>query len=51
MNNVLKGLENNVFVVYMDDIIIFSTSLQEDASILKLVFQRLRDSKLKAQFQ
>jgi hypothetical protein len=40
MDNVLKELQGKVYFVYMDDIIIFSTSLQEHTSNLRLVFEK-----------
>lgn len=49
MDNVLQGLQGKVCLVYMDDIIIFSTSLQEHISNIKLVFERLRQANLKVQ--
>lgn len=49
MDNVLRGLQGKICLVYMDDIIIFSTSLQEHISNLKLVFERLQDNNLKIQ--
>ena len=49
MDHVLRDLQNKICLVYMDDIIIFSTSLQEHISNLKQVFQKLRDLKLKIQ--
>lgn len=49
MDHVLKDIQNKICLVYMDDIIIFSTSLQEHISNLKQVFQRLSDAKLKIQ--
>lgn len=49
MDHVLRELQNKICLVYMDDIIIFSTSLQEHISNLTQVFQKLRDSKLKIQ--
>lgn len=49
MDHILRGLQNKICLVYMDDIIIFSTSLQEHISNLKQVFQKLRESKLKIQ--
>lgn len=47
MDNVLRGLKN--VMVYMDDIIVFSTSLQEHIQNLEDVFQRLRESNFKVQ--
>lgn len=49
MNNVLRGYQNEICLVYLDDIIIFSTSLQEHVQRLKLIFERIRQSKLKIQ--
>lgn len=49
MENVLRGLINEICVVYMDDIIIFSTSLQEHITNIEKVFQRLRESNFKIQ--
>lgn len=49
MDHVLRDLQNKVCLVYMDDIIIFSTSLQEHIANLKLVFKKLRDAKLRIQ--
>jgi hypothetical protein len=42
MDNVLKELQGKVYFVYMDDIIIFSTSLQEHTSnlLVRLVFEK-----------
>lgn len=49
MDNVLKDLLNKICLVYMDDIIIFSTSLQEHICNLKQVFKKLKDHNLKIQ--
>lgn len=49
MNNVLRGLQNETGLVYQDDIIIFSTSLQEHINRLREVFDRLRQSNFKIQ--
>lgn len=49
MDHVLRELQNKICLVYMDDIIIFSTSLQEHIQNLKQVFSKLRESKLKIQ--
>jgi hypothetical protein len=49
MDNVLKELQEKICCVYMDDIIVFSTSLQEHISNLKLIFKRLREYRLKVQ--
>lgn len=49
MDDVLRGLQNEICLVYLDDIIIFSTSFQEHLERLRLVFNRLRDANLKVQ--
>lgn len=49
MENVLRGLVNEICIVYMDDIIIFSTSLQEHITSIEKVFQRLREANFKIQ--
>lgn len=49
MDNVLRGLQNEICLVYLDDIIVFSTSLQEHMINLEKVFQRLRESNFKIQ--
>jgi transposase InsO family protein len=49
MDNVLKDLQNTVCLVYLDDIIVFSTSLQEHMINLERVFTKLRESNFKVQ--
>lgn len=49
MDNVLKDLQNTVCLVYLDDIIVFSTSLQEHIINLEKVFLKLRESNFKIQ--
>jgi hypothetical protein len=49
MDNVLKDLQNVICLVYLDDIIVFSTSLQEHMINLEKVFQKLRESNFKIQ--
>lgn len=49
MNNVLRGLQNEICFVYIDDIIIFSTSLEEHLDSLRSVFNRLRKNNFKIQ--
>ncbi|CAK1582403.1 unnamed protein product [Parnassius mnemosyne] len=49
MDNVLKGLQNVICLVYLDDIVVFSTSLQEHMINLEKVFSRLRESNFKVQ--
>lgn len=49
MDNVLRDLIGTVCLVFLDDIIVYSTSLQEHMENLKKVFDRLRESNLKIQ--
>lgn len=49
MDSILRGYQNEICAVYMDDIIVFSTSLQEHISRLRKVFDRLRESNFKIQ--
>lgn len=47
MDNVLRGLQGLHCLVYLDDIIVYSSSLQEHIEKLRLVFERLRATNLK----
>jgi len=49
MNNVLRPLLNKHCLVYLDDIIVFSTSLEEHLQSLQLVFEKLSEANLKLQ--
>jgi len=49
MDNILRGIQNEMCAVYLDDIIIYSTSLQEHIQRLTEVFKRLRKTNLKVQ--
>lgn len=49
MDNVLTDLVGKICLVYLDDIIIFSTSLQEHIENLQLVFEKLQKSNFKIQ--
>lgn len=49
MDNVLRGLQGLHCLVYMDDIIIYSTSMQEHVKDLRSIFDRLREANLKVQ--
>lgn len=49
MNQVLKDFINKTCIVYMDDILIFSTSLTEHLANLRNIFISLRRAKLKVQ--
>jgi hypothetical protein len=49
MNTILTGLEGSQCFVYLDDIVIYASSIEEHSSKLKNVFQRLRINNLKLQ--
>jgi len=49
MSNVLRELINKHCLVYLDDIIVFSTSLDEHLTSLKIVFEELKNDNLKLQ--
>ncbi|XP_044572124.1 uncharacterized protein LOC123257372, partial [Drosophila ananassae] len=49
LNNLLEDLIYQHCLVYMDDIIIFSTSLEEHILSIKKVFSKLREANLKLQ--
>lgn len=49
MNTVLKEYINKTCVVYLDDILIFSTSLEEHLTNVKDIFRTLRKAGLKVQ--
>lgn len=49
MDNVLWDIINKGCLVYMDDIIVYSTSLQEHVEILTKVFYKLKIANLKIQ--
>lgn len=48
MDNILRDLQD-ICLVYLDDVILFSTSLQEHMINLEKVFKRLRESNFKIQ--
>lgn len=49
MNHVLRDYINKVCVIYMDDILVFSTSLEEHFDILTKIFRTLNEHNLKVQ--
>lgn len=49
INYVLRDLINKICVVYLDDILIFSTSFQEHLCNIDKVFRKLREANLKIQ--
>lgn len=49
MDNVLRDYVGKGCLVYMDDIVIYSTSLEEHLVLLKKIFKKLKDANLKIQ--
>lgn len=49
MDHILGEIETEKCVVYFDDLLIFSTSLQKHIEMLRKVFQRLRYANSKIQ--
>lgn len=49
INHVLREHINKICVVYLDDILIFSTSLQEHIEAINEIFRKLREFNLKVQ--
>lgn len=49
MDNILRGVASEQCCTYLDDIIVFSTSLAEHIQRLEAVFKRLRSANLKIQ--
>ena len=51
MNNVMGEYIDNFVLVYLDNIIVFSTTEHEHEHHLRLVFQKLREHKLQAKLK
>jgi hypothetical protein len=51
MNDIFREWLGDFVVVYIDDILIYSASLEEHAEHLRKVFQRLRENKLYAKLE
>jgi hypothetical protein len=51
MNNIFREWLDDFVVVYIDDILIYSGSLEEHAEHLRKVFQKLRENKLYAKLE
>jgi hypothetical protein len=51
MNDIFQEWLDDFVVIYIDDILIYSGSLEEHAEHLQKVFQRLRENKLYARFE
>jgi hypothetical protein len=51
MNNIFRKWFDYFVVVYIDDILVYSNSMEEHVAHLQKVFQRLNENKLYAKFQ
>jgi hypothetical protein len=51
MNDIFREWFDDFVVVYINDILIYSGSLEEHAKHLQKVFRRLRENKLYAKFE
>jgi len=51
MNDIFREWLNDFVVIYIDDILIYSGSLEEHLEHLRKMFQRLRENKLYAKFK
>jgi len=51
MNNIFREWLDDFVVVYIEDILVYSSSIEEHAEHLWKVFQRLRENKLYAKFE
>jgi len=49
MNEVLKDFINQICLVYMDDVVIFSVTLEDHLRYLRKIFKRLKEFNLKIQ--
>ena len=47
MNKVLQGIQYKFTMAYIDDVIIYSKTLEENLEHVQAVFDRLRDARLK----
>lgn len=51
MDNILRGIKNEKCLVYLDDIVVYSTSLKEHISRLEEIFERFRPTNFKVQLK
>jgi hypothetical protein len=51
MNDIFREWLDDFVVVYIDDILVYSDSLEEHVEHLGKVFQKLRENKLYAKFE
>jgi len=50
MNNVLRGLNFNICLAYLDDVIIYGNTVSDSLVRLRLLFERIRSAGLKFKF-
>jgi hypothetical protein len=51
MNDIFQEWLDDFVVVYIDDILLYSSSMEDHVEHLRKVFQRLRENKLYAKFK
>jgi len=51
MNDIFRKWLDDIVVVYIDDILVYSNSMEEHAEHLRKVFQMLRKNKLHTKFE
>jgi hypothetical protein len=51
MNDIFREWLDDFVVIYIDDILVYSNSMEEHVEYLRKVFQRLRENKLYAKFE
>jgi hypothetical protein len=51
MNDIFREWLDDFVAIYIDDILVYSNSMEEHAKHLRKVFQRLRENKLYAKFE
>ena len=47
MESVLRGLQFEVCLIYLDDVLVFSSTFEEHLDRLEMVFKRFRENGLK----
>jgi hypothetical protein len=51
MNNIFREWFDDFVVIYIDDILVYSNSMEKHVEHLQKVFQRLRENKLYVKFE